>query len=130
MTTLSTQSLTNPLQVVPKPNAQATSPVKKGGDVVVSDGQNPSADGKSVPVKPAEIGSDELTRAVSSLNQYVQNVQRDLEFSIDKDVNRIVIKVIDSQSKELIRQIPSQEILEIARALKENSEAGLIQVKV
>ncbi len=40
-----------------------------------------------------------------------------LEFSIDEESHRTVVKVVDQQTKELIRQMPSVEALEIAKAL-------------
>ena len=51
--------------------------------------------------------SDDLKQAVSKLNDYVQNVQRNLQFSIDKESGATVVKVIDSKSDKVIRQIPT-----------------------
>ena len=50
--------------------------------------------------------SDDLKQAVSKLNDYVQNVQRNLQFSIDKESGATVVKVIDSKSEKVIRQMP------------------------
>lgn len=61
--------------------------------------------------------SDDLKQAVSKLNDYVQNIQRDLQFSIDKESGAMVVKVIDANSKTVIRQIPSEETLRLARNL-------------
>lgn len=56
---------------------------------------------------------------MSQLSNYVQNVQRNLNFSIDESSGQTVIKVIDSESDEVIRQIPSEEMLALARRLNE-----------
>lgn len=40
-----------------------------------------------------------------------------LEFSMDDQTGKTIIKVVDTATNELIRQIPSEEMLEIARAL-------------
>jgi flagellar protein FlaG len=56
---------------------------------------------------------------MSQLSSYVQNVQRNLNFSIDESSGQTVIKVIDSESEEVIRQIPSEEMLALARRLNE-----------
>jgi flagellar protein FlaG len=66
--------------------------------------------------------SDDLKQAVSKLNDFVQNVQRDLQFSIDKESGAMVVKVIDSKSEKVIRQIPTEETLRLARSLVEQND--------
>ncbi|MDB6061226.1 MAG: hypothetical protein JWM78_1329 [Verrucomicrobiaceae bacterium] len=63
--------------------------------------------------------SAKLTAAVTKLNDYVQNVQRNLSFSVDKDSGQTVIKVLDVQTNEVIRQIPPAETLRLAASLEE-----------
>lgn len=55
--------------------------------------------------------------AVVRISDFVQNFQRDLVFSVDKDVDRLIVKVVDSETQEVIRQIPSEETLRIAKNL-------------
>jgi flagellar protein FlaG len=75
---------------------------------------------------PAESGQ-ELEETVEELNQMVQSVRRNLQFSIDKESGRTVIKVIDSDSEEVIRQIPPEEVLALARRLVDMvEEPGVI----
>jgi len=62
-------------------------------------------------------GSAQLAQAVGHLNQTMKTRDSGLEFSIDEDSQRTVIKVVDQKTKELIRQMPSAEALEIAKAL-------------
>ena len=61
--------------------------------------------------------ADDLQQAVSKLNDYVQNIQRNLQFSIDKESGVMVVKVIDAKSEKVIRQIPAEETLRLARNL-------------
>jgi flagellar protein FlaG len=61
-----------------------------------------------------------LKKAVDDLNGYIQNVQRNLQFSIDEDSGTMVVKVIDSKSEKVIRQIPNEETLRLARSLSED----------
>ena len=49
-------------------------------------------------------------------------MQRDMDFSVDDKTGRFVVKVIDSQTKEVIRQIPSEEMLAISRHLADSLE--------
>lgn len=58
-----------------------------------------------------------LGKAVDRLNETMRAKAQGLEFTIDDDSKRLVVKVVDQQTKEVIRQVPSQEVLEIAKAL-------------
>jgi flagellar protein FlaG len=49
-----------------------------------------------------------------------------LQFSVDEETERTVIKVIDSESGELIRQIPDEVFLELARKLNDDGGFQLI----
>ncbi|QGZ39232.1 flagellar protein FlaG [Pseudoduganella flava] len=66
----------------------------------------------------AETGSmDELKDAIGKLNESMQAQSQSLEFSIDEDSKRTVVKVVDLATKEVVRQIPTEEALQIAKSL-------------
>ena len=69
---------------------------------------------------------DQVNRAVSELNQSPQAKSQGLEFSIDTDSKRTVVKVIDQSTKEVLRQIPTPEALEIAKAMEAKSTKGVL----
>jgi len=79
-----------------------------------------AASGEVLPSRAAKTPQDsrQLESAVSKISEFVQNFQRDLTFSVDKDSGRIVIKVIDSKTKDVIRQIPSEVVLRLAKNLQ------------
>jgi flagellar protein FlaG len=89
----------------------------------------PEAADQSLPVEgknqPQVVQrSTDIREAVSEINDFVQSVQRDLSFNMDEASGHTVIKVIDRDSGDLIRQIPSEEVLAIAdhlRSVRENS---------
>jgi flagellar protein FlaG len=83
--------------------------------------QQPTAVAVAEEAKPERIKS-----AVASISEYVQSINRELQFTIDEDTERTVVKVIDGLSGELIRQIPDEVFLELARRLNENGEFHLI----
>lgn len=60
---------------------------------------------------------DQVKQAVQDINQSLQSLAQGLEFSIDTDTKGVVVKVIDQETKEVLRQMPSKEALEIAKAL-------------
>ncbi|CAK0775833.1 flagellar protein FlaG [Gammaproteobacteria bacterium] len=85
-------------------------------------------DKESEDKQSGKISDTQLKKAVRSLNDYVQTVQRNLEFTIDKDTGQRVIKVVDTSSKEVIRQIPPEEVLTLAKRLGE-AETRLFSAK-
>ncbi|WP_318556864.1 flagellar protein FlaG [Geobacter anodireducens] len=74
------------------------------------------------PEKESDKGKSEEERvkeAAERINAFIESVSRDLEFSVDKDTNRTVVKVLARENGEVIRQIPAEEILKIAKVLDE-----------
>lgn len=59
----------------------------------------------------------QLGDAVKKINETMRNLGQNLEFTVDADSHRTVVKVVDQETKDVIRQIPSPEVLEIAKAL-------------
>lgn len=68
--------------------------------------------------QPASVPSmSQTNEALKQINDTMKKLSQDLEFTLDEDSERPVVKVVDQQTKEIIRQIPTQEALEIAKAL-------------
>ncbi len=87
--------------------------------------QNLPQDGKVVPhrsSKSQKTDNAELQLAVNQINEFVQSVQRDLLFSMDDDSGRTVIKVMDRSTGELVRQIPSEEVLALVTHFVKGSD--------
>ena len=60
---------------------------------------------------------DQVKQAVQEIQGTVDNLAHNLRFSIDEDTGKTIIKVMDVHTEEVIRQIPSEEAVEIARTL-------------
>jgi len=60
----------------------------------------------------------DIERAVSQVNEAVQKVATNLEFAVDKDTDTVVVKLLDSNTHEVLRQVPSTEMLRIAKSLE------------
>lgn len=71
----------------------------------------------------------QLTQAIKSINKALQEQAQGVEFSLDSDSHRTIIKVVDQNTKEVLRQIPSEEALEIAKALGGTQQGLLIRQK-
>jgi len=61
----------------------------------------------------------ELTGALDQLNGYLEETHRGLRFSIDDDSGRTIVRVVDTETDEVIRQIPSEEMLAVIRHFNE-----------
>ena len=61
----------------------------------------------------------QLEEMVAGLNNFVQSVQRQLQFSVDENSGKTVITVIDAETDKVVRQIPSEEVLRMQQHMRE-----------
>lgn len=72
-----------------------------------------------------DVSDAQIETAVSQLSEFVQSSNRQLNFSVDKGSNKQVVKVTDAVSGEIIRQIPSEEVLKLSERLQDlQTEVG------
>ncbi|MNR16241.1 flagellar protein FlaG [compost metagenome] len=62
-----------------------------------------------------------LEKAVTDIREFIQSTQRNLDFSIDDSTGMVVVKVVATESGEVIRQIPSETALKLAQNLSDAS---------
>ena len=93
----------------------------------------PAAQAKPAASSEAATGEEPervaLEKAVTDMREFVQASQRNLDFSIDDSTGKVVVKVIATDSGEVIRQIPSETALKLAQNLSDASSL-LFQSKV
>jgi flagellar protein FlaG len=77
-----------------------------------------------------EAQREQLDQAVSQLNDFVQSVQRDLQFEVNNDLGETIVKVVDQSTQELIRQIPNEVVVRLAENLQQNEPLTLFNIKV
>ncbi len=85
----------------------------------------PAQDAPGDPAVVPPVDPETLKKAVQDLSRGVQNLQRSLQFSIDEDSGRTVIKVVDKETQEVIRQIPEEDVLALAARLQD-AQAGML----
>ena len=61
----------------------------------------------------------DLQAAVVEMNDFVQSVNRDIDFRLDDDSGRVVVSITDRETGNVIRQIPSEDALKLAESLSE-----------
>ena len=71
---------------------------------------------------------DDVRELVDQGNKMLENIQRNLEFSVDESTKKVVMSIIDKDTGETIRQVPSEDILAIARRMQESDgKSGSIE---
>jgi flagellar protein FlaG len=77
------------------------------------------ANGVILSPEQASLTSKQLEQVAQQLQDFVGEMNRGLEFSVDKDSGRDVIKVIDKASGDLVKQYPSEEVLGLVSKLSD-----------
>jgi flagellar protein FlaG len=101
--------------VQPDVRAYGAAPVRAVADTPVQTTPQPSV--------------EELKGAVAAINQAMQQANRNLEFSVDTDTNRTVVRMVDTSTGELIRQFPSETTLAISRGIDQFQQGLLLKQK-
>jgi flagellar protein FlaG len=124
---------TNMLKVIgvaELPRVQQNPPAARAQEVrAASQGRDIAANGDSLPQTARQNETEDSSRveqAVNQVNEFVQSLSRDLQFMVDDASGRTVIKVLDTETKEVIRQIPPEELLRIATYLTDSGRSSLL----
>jgi flagellar protein FlaG len=84
---------------------------------VTPSGKNASTDGETLPVAPPPMA--DVAKAAERLNEIMSGKQRSLRFQVDEGSGRTIITVINTVTNEVIRQIPPEKLLAIARHMED-----------
>ena len=66
----------------------------------------------------SEVNKKELDQALARVREVFQKADSRMEFSVDPDLGRVIVKIMDGESGTVIRQIPQQEVLDLAKSLE------------
>ena len=123
---------------------QSASGVREGGQRTVSTSTAKTASGSSIPAQAErtrastesqerrtapQAESEQLKEAVKEINRAMQQSNRALEFSVDEETDRLVVRLKDGETGETIRQYPSDETLAIARYIADVQHGLLLSQK-
>lgn len=102
----------------------ATTAARKAEEPAVSSARTGQAADVQAQEKAApEPTRDEVTKALKKINEAMPSSATRLEFSLDDDTRQTIVKIVDQSTKEVVRQIPTVEALQIAKSL--DKMAGL-----
>jgi flagellar protein FlaG len=109
-------------QLVPQQGAGAHAPLtvnRKLPEAVVAENKSREETTPEVQGGMDTQSVAELTGALDQLNGYLEETHRGLRFSIDDNSGRTVVRVVDTETDEVIRQIPTEEMLTVIRNISE-----------
>ncbi len=105
-------------------NADTTTQVARGSNTVINDAPKVITDSAKAPVAQ-ELSPQSLKSAVANVNQALQqSSSQSLQISIDSSTKRPIVKLMDVQTGEMIRQMPSKEVLAIAQSIDQFLQNG------
>ncbi len=99
----------NPAAVVPR-GKEAPRPDGASGNVL-------PLPGKSAPVARPASPPISIDKALEQIQAYLSDSKRQLDFQFDESTGHMIIKVMDPVSGEVIRQMPSEEVIKLAALL-------------
>lgn len=84
-----------------------------------------STEGSAIVAPPVESAADplntpinDISAIVGEVNSNLQIINADLAIEVDRELKQVIFKVVDMETGETIKQIPSKELIEIAKRLK------------
>lgn len=99
------------------------------------------ANSDTAPVTPADLPgatapqvteqptAPQLQGLVDSINNSLKQANKNLEFTIDTDTKKSIVKLVDTETGEVIRQFPSEETIAISKAIESMQQGMLLRQK-
>lgn len=99
--------------------SQMVQPAKQSPEIEKAANTNISGSSVSASIQEqTDLSVERLEETVEKLNELMRDGQRSLSFSVDKELDEVVVKVMDTETEEIIRQIPNEETLKFAKDLE------------
>ncbi|MBM3348837.1 MAG: flagellar protein FlaG [Betaproteobacteria bacterium] len=114
-------------------NSGSSGLVSSGSAQVAKSDSEVIAQVVSTPMQSSNINEvvapvrESIEKIAADLQKFVQSMGRDLNFSVDETTGYHVVRVVDQSSGELIRQLPSDELLKLAREFEQLQNALVSQ---
>jgi len=81
------------------------------------------------PAPPSQPSASQVDVAIEAANRSMQAVATNLKFEKDNTSGKIVVRVIDSETQQVLRQMPSEEMLSMSKAL-DSLKGLMVHLKV
>ncbi len=106
---------------IPVKGASPVSSLRSRQPVAGVDGKTTPATGNTLPAsEPIKVPElPQLEKLSEGLSNFARLLDRELAFRVDEATGKTVVTVLDSETKEVIRQIPSEELVRLASVIAE-----------
>ena len=112
------------------PNAVSNTPRSLTATTATSAAPSqPSAVPSQPSAVPSQPSAEQLKNAVDVINQVLQQSNHSIEFSVDSDTQTPIVKLVDTETGELLRQYPSEQTLAISQAIGDFQQGLLLTQK-
>ena len=98
-----------------------------GASAAAAAGSPPSAPVHPVAQPQPPASAEAAKQAAVRINEFLKSSAANVEFTVDAASDDVIVRVIDSETRQLIRQMPTEETLAISRALDRLSGLLLAQ---
>lgn len=96
---------------------KAAASLPDNAQAVAAAGQAQQQQAQNTAAKEKPSVTEQLQSSLKQLNSVASLYNNQLEFSVDKDTDLQVVKVVDKETQKVIRQIPSEDAIRIAKAI-------------
>jgi flagellar protein FlaG len=97
--------------IAPNPSSVAVSPAPASGSLA------PQAATTPVDVSPAIKSRDQLNAAIDAASKTLKHFSDSLDIEFDHSLQSPVVRVVDASTREVIKQIPNEDLVRIAHAI-------------
>lgn len=88
-----------------------------GASAAAAAGSLPSLPVHPVAQQQPRAGAEAAKQAAARINEFLRSSAANVEFTVDAASDHVIVRVVDSETHRLIRQMPTEETLAISRAL-------------
>ncbi|MFM5707188.1 flagellar protein FlaG [Aeromonas veronii] len=106
--------------------AQVLSGMAEEQRVMTQDVEKQQEERAKEKARKSDVSDKDIEKEVQNLQEFSKLQGWTVNFSVEKDLEQVVIKVMDANTKSMIRQIPSEELLAISKRLKDLREVDVI----
>lgn len=78
-----------------------------------------SAESKNVGLHDVKLSKEQILKELDNLNKFVQSGNTHLKFTFHEKLNEYYVQIIDDQTNEVIREVPSKKILDMVAKIHE-----------
>ncbi|UYZ14005.1 flagellar protein FlaG [Brevibacillus sp. WF146] len=95
--------------------AQISKPIQRSADFPIS----VNVGTPSAAEQPNAVSKEQILKGIDSLNKFIQTTSTHLKFTFHEKLNEYYVQIVDDQTNEVIREVPSKKILDMVAKMHE-----------